>query len=144
MVHLALLFTEKAFITNNLKDIMRMISLTDYREFSENDPNIVVFLNALKATNEDCSNCNTELPTNAKFCPSCGTEVDEKSIIGSLLEDSVKKMSISYKIAKRVESKFKTVGDVIHATRQEVMDLYYIGEVRSRIIKNAAEEYISG
>ncbi|GBD87771.1 hypothetical protein BMS3Abin03_01705 [bacterium BMS3Abin03] len=85
-----------------------------------------------------------ELPVDAKFCPNCGKEVEKESIIGSLLDDPVKKMSISFKIAKRVETKFKTVGDVIHATRNEIMSIYYIGKVRSRFIKNAADEYISG
>lgn len=144
MVHLALLYTEKAFITNKFNAIMRMISLTDYREFSSNDPSIDEYLNALKSTNEDCSNCNMELPTDAKFCPSCGTKVEEKSIIGALLEDSIDEMSISKKIAKRILVKFKTVGDVIHSTREELMTIKYIKEVRSKYIKNAADEYISG
>jgi hypothetical protein len=39
---------------------------------------------------------------------------------------------------------FPTVGDVIHSTREEIMIIPYIKEVRSKIIKNAADEFISG
>jgi hypothetical protein len=61
-----------------------------------------------------------------------------------LLEDSVRKLSISNRIADRVEPVFPKVGDVIHAERRDVMNISYIKEVRSKIIKNAADEYISG
>jgi len=70
--------------------------------------------------------------------------VEQTSIIGQLLEESVFNLSISEKIAKRLEKGFPTVGDVIHATRPEIMKIKYIKEVRSKIIKNAADEFISG
>jgi hypothetical protein len=144
MVHLALLFTEKAFITGKFTDIMKMLSLTDYREFSSTDSNFDQFLNALKSTTDKCPNCSTEISTHAKFCPECGGKIETKSIIGTLLDDCVRKISISGRMADRVEPVFPKVGDVIHADRKDIMRISYIKEVRSRIIKNAAEEYISG
>ncbi|MCG6414163.1 hypothetical protein K6U63_10900, partial [Vibrio fluvialis] len=48
MVHLALLFTEKAFISNKFSEIIGMISLTDYREFSATDSVFDEYLNKLK------------------------------------------------------------------------------------------------
>lgn len=144
MVHLALLFTEKAFISNKFSEIISVISLTDYREFSATDPEFEVYLKKLKQTSEECQNCSSELPPNAKFCPICGTKIVERSIVGQLLDDSVREISISDAIADRVEPEYPLVGDVIHASREDLMRIAYIKNVRSRMIKNAAEEYISG
>lgn len=144
MVHLALLFTEKAFASNKFNEIISMISLTDYREFSAEDPNFEKYLNRLKGSAEECQNCSSEIAANAKFCPECGSKVEEKSIVGALLDDSVRKLSISRLIADRVEPEFPLVGDVVHSARSDLMKIPYIKNVRSRIIKNAADEYISG
>jgi len=144
MVHLALLFTEKAFISNNFGEIINLISLTDYREFSAEDPHFDEYLDRLKHSAEECQECSSEIPANAKFCPECGSKVEEKSIVGALLDDSVRDLSISGRIADRVEPKYPLVGDIIHATRDELMKIRYIKEVRSGMIKNAADEYISG
>src|ERR1039458_10290760 len=79
------------------------------------------------------------LPPNAKFCPECGDRVEAKSIISGLLDEPVSALSISDRLKKRVEPSFPTVGNVVQATREEVMQIPYIKEVRSRIIKNAAD-----
>ena len=144
MVHLALLFTEKAFISNKFSEVIRMISLTDYREFNASDTSFDVYLNKLKLSADECQECSSEIPPNAKFCPECGSKVIEKSIVGQLLDDSVRKISISPAIADRVEPEYPLVGDVVHATREDLMKISYIKEVRSKMIKNSADEYISG
>ncbi len=144
MVHLALLFTEKAFISNRFTEIINMISLTDYREFSATDSEFDQYLIKLRQTSEECQNCSSEIPPDAKFCPTCGTKVEERSIVGELLDDTVRDLSISQAIADRVEPEYPLVGDVIHASLEDLMQITYIKSVRSRIIKNAAEEYISG
>lgn len=144
MVHLALLFTEKAFISNKFGEIINMLSLTDYREFRADDPNFSKYLDNLKGASEKCDDCSSEISPNAKFCPECGAKVKEQSIVGALLDDPVRMLSISGLIADRVEPSYPLVGDVVHATRRELMEIPYIKEVRSKIIKNAGDEYISG
>lgn len=144
MIHLALLFTEKAFVSNKFSEVINMISLQDYREFGAQDPMFTPYLEQLKVTSEKCQGCSSEISANAKFCPECGTKIPEKSIVGSLLDDCVRNISITRKISDRVEPEFPLVGDVIHATREDLMKIAYIKEVRSKIIKNAADEYISG
>lgn len=144
MVHLALLFTEKAFISNKFSEVISMISLTDYREFSSSDSSFGTYLDKLRLSADECQECSSEIPPNAKFCPECGAKVVEKSIVGQLLDETVRKISISSAIADRVEPEYPLVGDVVHATRQDLMKISYIKDVRSKMIKNAADEYISG
>jgi len=144
MVHLAILFTQRAFLFSDLHEAIKSLSLTDYREFNKNDPNIESYLLALKEASDKCPNCSTEVPANAKFCSECGMKIDVKSIVGSLLDEPVSELEIGKRLAARVKTHYPCVGDVIQATREELKGIKYIKEVRSRIIKNAAEEFISG
>jgi hypothetical protein len=144
MIHLAVLATEKAFSNAKLSEAMGAISLTDYREFSASDPQISTFLRALQEASDQCINCSSALAANAKFCSECGVRTEAHSIISALLDEHVKQLSISPRLVKRITPKFPKVGDVVQAPRQELMKIPYIKEVRSRMIKNAAEEFISG
>ncbi len=144
MVNLALLATEKAFSSAKLNDAIGSISLTDYREFSANDSQIETYLRALQEAADQCPTCMNPLSVNAKFCSECGTRMESKSIVGSLLEEPVEALSISRALKARVKPAFPRVGDVVQARREELMKIKWIKEVRSRIVKNAADEFISG
>lgn len=74
----------------------------------------------------------------------CGHKIVVTSVISALLEESVDELSISDRLIERVRPKFATVGSVVQAKRNELMTIPYIKDVRSRIIKNAADEFISG
>jgi hypothetical protein len=138
MVHLALMSTERAFSTSRLPEAIQALSLTDYREFAADDQEFKKYLDDLTATTERCSECSTAVDPNAKFCPECGARIQTTGIIGKLLEEPLSQLSISLRLKKRLEPKYKTVGEVVQASRDEVMTIRYIKEVRSRIIKNAA------
>jgi hypothetical protein len=144
MIHIALLYTEKAFSSKNISDAIKALSLTDYREFSSSDKLIEVYIDRLKDTSDKCPDCSADIDPQAKFCAQCGTRITIKSIIGPLLDEPVSALSISDKLKARVQPQFPKVGDVIQATRNEIMKIKWIKEVRSRIIKNAADEFISG
>jgi len=144
MVNLSLLMTEKAFAKPKPIDALSSISLTDYREFSGEDSKMVDFLEKLKTAGAQCLNCGAEIVQSAKFCSNCGSSVSTKSIIGALLEEPVDALSLSDRLKNRVRPKFAKVGNIIHATRDEIMEIKYIKDARSRIIKNAADEFISG
>jgi hypothetical protein len=144
LVNLGLMATEKAFDTARISDAITRLSLTDYREFSSADSQIKTYLDSLLVPADACSNCSAPLPPNAKFCSECGTSVTVTSIVSTLLEESVEQLSISERLKARVKPKFSTVGAVVQARRQELMVIPYIKDVRSRIIKNAADEFISG
>ena len=144
MVHIALLVTEKAFSSARLSDAISSISLTDYREFSDTDSNIEKYLASLAASSDQCSHCGHALSPKDKFCPECGHQIEAKGIISSLLDEPVDELSLSHRLKDRVRPSFPRVGDVVQARREELMRIKFIKEVRSRIIKNAAEEFISG
>jgi hypothetical protein len=144
MVHFAILAAEKAFANVKLSEAIGSISLTDYREFSASDSQIATFLRELQEAGDHCGNCSVAIPPNAKFCPECGSKLESTSIIGPLLDEPVDALSISEALRARVKPTFPRVGDVVQATRDEVMRIKWIKEVRSRIIKNAADEFISG
>ncbi|WP_438498555.1 zinc ribbon domain-containing protein [Paenibacillus sp. IHBB 3054] len=144
MVHLALLTTEKVFTSSNINESLGSISLTDYREFNSNDSIIDNYLLQLKELSEKCSGCNRDLPPNAKFCSECGKKVEPTSIISSLLEEPVFKLPIANFLCTLVRPYYPRVGDIIQASREELMTIKWIKDVRSRIIKNAADEFVSG
>ena len=144
MVHLALLANERAFGGTRLKDAVSSISLTDYREFSSTDPNLESYLKELKASENVCSKCSAQIDVTAKFCSQCGTPTTVRSIIAGLLDEPVASLSLSDRIVARVQALFPKVGDVVQASREDVMEIPYIKDVRSRIVKNAADEFISG
>jgi hypothetical protein len=144
MVHLCLLFAEKAFPSKSISDAINALSRTDYREFSSEDNKIEEYLYQLRETSDKCPICSAEVDPNAKFCSQCGSKIAGGSIIGPLLEEPLSALSISDRLKARVQPEFPKVGDIIQSSREEIMRIKWIKDVRSRIIKNAAEEFISG
>lgn len=145
VVNVALLLGERAFVSSNIKDNLDAISLTDYREFSATDSFLETYVDELNSSGDSCPHCSSQLVPNAKFCPQCGTKVGETvSVISGLLEDGIDSLSISDRLKNRIRLRFPKVGHVVQASRTEIMTIDYIKDVRSRIIKNAADEYISG
>jgi uncharacterized OB-fold protein len=136
--------TERAFDTPRTAEAIGRLSLTDYREFSSADSQIQNYLSSLLLHTQTCAECSATLLPNARFCSECGHAVSATPIVSSLLEESVEELSISDRLKKRIQPKFSTVGSVVQAKRSELMVIPYIKDVRSRIIKNAADEFISG
>ncbi|WFZ83844.1 zinc ribbon domain-containing protein [Citrobacter freundii] len=144
MVNLSLMFTEKAFVSNKFSDVIKLLALSDYKEFSSFDSDLILFLEKLKESADECQECSAELAGDAKFCSNCGHPVPTISIVGQLLDDPVERLSISKAICDRIKIVFPKIGDIVHSSRSELKKIPYIKDVRSRIIKNAADEYISG
>ena len=143
MIHLALMITEKAFPTNNIIESINALSISDYREFSSSDNSIIEYIERIKVGGDLCEHCGDEISINAKFCPSCGAKIERKSLISKLLDDNVE-ILFSIKIGLRLKVFYPKIGDLLQASKDDLMKINYIGNVRSRLIKNAVEEYISG
>ena len=144
MVHLALMLAEKAFNTTNILEAINTLSYTDYREFSSTDSNIDKYTQKIKEGGDLCSNCGEEVSLEAKFCAHCGTMIERTSLISKLLDDSIEETTITHGIAQRIKQEYPKVGNLLQATKEDLMKIFYIGTVRSRVVKNAVEEYISG
>jgi hypothetical protein len=144
IVNIALLLSERAFSSTKLKANLDAISLTDYREFSETDPAILTYVQEIGTSGDVCQTCSTHLVPNAKFCSGCGAKVETTTVIAGLLDERIDALSISDKLKNRIRPKFPTVGHVVQSNRSELMNISYIKEVRSRMIKNSADEFISG
>jgi hypothetical protein len=136
--------TEKAFDTSKTSDAIARLSLTDYREFSSTNSQIKTYLDSLLLPSETCGICSAPLPQDAKFCSECGNKITVTSIVSALLEEKIEGLPNSERLKERIRPKFSTVGSVVQAKRAELMQISYIKDVRSRIIKNAADEFISG
>jgi hypothetical protein len=144
MVHLALMLAEKGFNTNKILDAIGALSLTDYREFSSSDSKIDEYAQLIKVGGDLCNECGEEISLEAKFCGQCGASVERTSLISVLLEDPISNLSITAGVRTRVAEQYPIVGDLLQATKDDLMNINYIGNVRSRMVKNAVEEYISG
>lgn len=144
MIHLALMATEKAFNQPKIIDAIKSLSLTDYREFSSSDSRIKEYSEKLKLGGDLCNKCGSEISLEAKFCQECGLKIERNSLISKLLDDPIEKTSVTSGILNLVNKEYPKVGDLLQATKEDLMKLYYVGPVRSKMIKNAIEEYISG
>ncbi len=144
MVHLALMATEKAFSTTELTEAIKLLSPRYTKNFLGHDPQFSQYLSNLQEASDKCGSCSADLPPNAKFCPECGVKVEMKAIVSALLDEPVDSLSLSEKIKARLKTNFPLISDVLDATIEDLKVIPYIKDRRSIMIKNAAEEFISG
>jgi hypothetical protein len=146
IVHLALMVAEKGFRTGlKLNEALRSINVKDYKKFTASDAQIQEFVNNVKTPSLYCSSCGVELLPTAKFCSECGSKViDNVTLISKLLEEPIASLSLSEKIKSRIVSSYPKIGNIIQAHKEELMKISYIKEKRAKLIKNSADEFISG
>lgn len=149
-INLGVMVTDKAFAKNFVRQPMeaiKLISKDDYREFYSTDQNLEDMVRAHNDALPPCTNCGRERenPQHAG-CPYCMHPYPKNSILPVLLNDGIGKLAIPYIVLRSVEvdGRFKTVQDILFTTLEQLQTVYNIGPVRSRILRNAAEEYISG
>jgi len=118
-----------------------------FREYTKNSPRISESATLIDSQFESlCINCGRSIPQDSKFCPYCGTPVAETSPYQELLDLSSENLELSPGIKGRlIESGlFPTVGSVLVASDEELFEVPYIREARARLIRYAAEEFVSG
>ena len=135
--------TGSSFITE-----IDLLSRERFTQFTSSSDSIISMIDQLSAhTGLSCSKCERKLDADANFCPFCGTPVaKEQSLYFELLKHKIDKLRFSERLKQRMrdhrDQSFETVGDILSATLSQVDDIYYIGTVRSRQIKGAADEYV--
>ncbi len=144
MVHLSLMATEKAFFPSDITEAIKLLNIRYSRVFAGDDRKFEPYLSSLKDSSEQCQKCSAYLPPNAKFCHECGSKVENTAIITALLDEPIDHLSISDKIKSRIRPKFPLVRDIVEATVEELKTIPYVKQYRSIMIKNAADEFISG
>lgn len=149
-INLGLIASEKAFAQRFARkpgDAIKLISKDDYREFYATDQTFDELVKAHKETLAPCTNCgrDRENPQHAG-CPYCMQPYPKDSILPSLLEEPINILPLPKYILGLIteNGKFTTIKDVLFSTLEDLQTIHGIGFVRSRMIRNAAEEHISG
>jgi hypothetical protein len=151
-VHPALLVKENCLFPQMTNPSLEMIlkALTDpprelVREYSKSSPRLLSDLVAEEKP-DVCDECGTTLPEGAKYCPNCGRAVQEHSLFQELRNAPSSELELTPGVRGRLtgDEKFRTVGSVLDATPDQVDQIPYVGEVRVRLIKAAAEEFVAG
>lgn len=111
-----------------IKELIESVSVVDYIECSNS-------ICDFKTTDESFA-----------FCPKCGTKMEQKedvSLYKILRTHGIENLKVSSKIAIRLKTKFKNIGEIYDSDIEDIrMD--YIQDVRIVMIKNAALEYMAG
>jgi DNA polymerase III delta prime subunit len=133
-----------SFFSANPDEAIKRITISDYREFYSSDSRFERLIDNYQEQ-ESCINGHPRQVDGA-FCPLCGAKFEVDTVIIKLLEDSPEKLSITSFLKRKLQDEFQaqTIRDVLELTESDLQRANRIGPIRSRIIVNAAEEYISG
>jgi hypothetical protein len=152
LIHPALLVKENCLYPSEANPSVDSLAraLTDppkdvFKEYTRNSPRLLSDLVA-EETQELCDECGSVLPEGAKFCPACGNSVSKHSLYEELRSASSEELELTPGVKQRLiaDGRFPTVGSVLDASDQEVDEIPYVGDVRVRFIKSAAEEFVAG
>jgi hypothetical protein len=97
-----------------------------------------------------CSNSSCGFMTNdedVNFCSKCGSPIAKKepvSLYKILRSHEISNLAISSKILKRLNQKFKTIGELYDADLDDILEIKYIGNVRATNTKSVSIEYMAG
>jgi len=152
-LHLAIAIAESV-IKNDKRtnsSFLNEIKLLERERFTQSNIKSVILEYADQLTKHSgisCSTCNKSLEQGWKLCPYCGNEISqEKTQYFELLSHPIERLFLSEKLKRRIlehkEKNYEKVEDLLDATLNDLGEISYIGPVRSRAIKGAAEEYIS-
>jgi hypothetical protein len=146
-LHLGVAANDKIFNSAYSRDpdsAIDLLSIADYREFYANDARFAGLAEDYPQR-EMCPN-NHPRQTEGAFCPVCGERFAETNVVKQLLDAPVQNLAISEFLLSTLRDKAKatTIRNVMSLTETDLQRYPYIGPVRSRIIVNAAEEYVSG
>lgn len=122
----------------------KQLSTADYREFYAHDPRFSELLENHPGQ-EVCPNGHPR-QAEGQFCPMCGAKFSENPVISLLLDRPVSALSLTEFLINKLESdlKIQNVGQLLRTDATHLRTANGIGPVRSRLMLNAAEEFISG
>lgn len=123
---------------------IKKLAISDYREFYASDPMFATLVQNHPAQ-ESCPNGHIR-QADGDFCPICGAKFQLNPVVQELLNDDISVLHLSHFLKDKVTTTFGviTVGDLLKLTESDLKQAHQIGPVRSRMLINIAEEYISG
>lgn len=146
-LHLGVAANDKVFHSSLSRDpdkAIKILSLADYREFYGSDPRFQELID----NHQETDRCPNEHPreSDGPFCPTCGARFPVDNVIVQLLDDPVGKLALTDFLKRKLTEDFNagTIRAVLSLTESDLQTARMIGPKRSRMIVNAAEEYISG
>lgn len=133
-----------------LQDLLTRLTNPDRdrkKEYTKNSPELIEINN--RSIEDDmltCEACFHTVESEDKFCSNCGNKLKSEPLYQLLLSHPIEKLDLTPSILKRLVDigGFTTIGDIINATDEELDSLPWVGPYRIRLIRYAAEEYISG
>jgi hypothetical protein len=146
-LHLGVAANDKVFHSKYSRDpdrAIKILSLADYREFYSSDDRFAQLV-ADHPSQDKCPNGHVR-EVGGSFCNICGSKFEIDKVIRALLADPLDDLALSQFLRDTLHNAFhiQTVGDVLSMTESKLREAMWIGPKRSRIMMNAAEEYISG
>lgn len=153
IIHPAILIKENVLYpgssTPAIADLVSALSSPSkdaFKEYTKNSPHLQQLHEYEEEQISCCSNCSAELSEQAKFCAQCGAPVAQESPYIELLKRSVEELELTPGLKRRLieDGRFKTIGDVVAATDEELDQIEYVGKPRLRIIRYATEEFLCG
>ena len=146
-LHLGVAASEKVFnsaFSANPDEAIKRLNITDYREFYASDSRFKLLIDNY----QDLETCPNQHPrqVDGPFCPICGARFEVDRVIEKLLEDPLENLGVTSFLKRKLKDEFnaQTIRDVLALTESDLQQASRIGPIRSRMIVNAAEEYISG
>lgn len=152
LLHPAIQFRENTLFVQEANPAIESVvsALTDplrdkFKEYTRNSQRLIEFG---KEEEEaiTCSECETALPADARFCFKCGTPVAAESPFQELLAAPTSELELTPGIKGRVleDGRFNTVGSILAATDVELDSIRNIGPERIKLLRYAAEEFVAG
>lgn len=126
---------------------IELVQRERFTQYTKNSQAMTTLVDGLsKATGLICSGCGYRLQPTWRVCPHCESPVPrEKSVYFELINHSIDRLFLSERLKNRIREsrKFSTVGEILDSSLDTIDEIYYVGPVRARVIKGAAEEYVA-
>jgi hypothetical protein len=117
-----------------------------FKSYTKNSPALMQFRQDDDLDAVVCDRCAAVLPSGSKFCFNCGTATVIVSPFREFLDAPSLQLELTAGLKQRLvnDGRFPTVGSVLYASDDDLDSIPRIGPERIKLIRYAAEEFISG
>ncbi|MEC0167390.1 ORC-CDC6 family AAA ATPase [Paenibacillus graminis] len=148
-INLGLAVQERIFAKEYSRQPMSAINILskdDYREFYMNDSVFEEYISSHKDNLAPCQKCGRERENiEHSGCPYCMNPYPKSNILPTLMGDDINNLSLPPIIGRalKTDGRYVIVKNIYTSSLEELQSVYLIGKIRSRIVRNVVEEYLS-